>query len=165
MIARNFRVAAVLSGVCLLLATSSSAQRIDKPGEPYAGPLGETIQAEGIELRLEHRVDMTIKTPGIAITHAPCQAEIDLDYHQRNAVARVKTTVLSCPVDSGTFDITASVRIDSGETQRLVFSETWQTDESGRADFEKDYPIGADVTLVRVRSSSKTCTCATSVLH
>jgi hypothetical protein len=90
-----------------------------------------------------------------------CEATTLTEYFQQNDVARVtgRISIAACPAGTaGSYNVVARVRDWGGETEALEFSETWQRDDAGDVAFTTDYPIGADVKLVRVRGLK--CTCA-----
>ena len=92
-----------------------------------------------------------------------CEATASTEYQQRNNVARVKgsVSVSNCPGgSSGTFDLVARVKDESGEIKPLEFAEKWQREGAGETPFTGDYPIGENVDLVNVRVRNLKCTCA-----
>jgi hypothetical protein len=92
-----------------------------------------------------------------------CEATTLTEYSQRNNVARVSgsVSIANCPAGStGTFNVVARVRDDSGEIKPVEFIETWQRDDASDVAFNNDYPIGENVELVNVRVRELKCTCA-----
>ena len=82
-----------------------------------------------------------------------CEATTLTEYSQRNNVARVSgsVSIANCPAGStGTFNVVARVRDDSGEIKPVEFIETWQRDDASDVAFNNDYPIGENVELVRM---------------
>jgi hypothetical protein len=97
-------------------------------------------------------------------TNAPaCEATTLTEYYQRNNVARVSGTIslANCPAGTtGSYNVVARVRDESGEIKPIEFSETWQRADAEDQPFNFDYPIGDDVELVNVRVRDLKCTCA-----
>ena len=92
-----------------------------------------------------------------------CEATSLTEYSQRNNIARVTGTVsiATCPAGStGTFNVVARIRDESGEIKPIAFAETWQRDDANDIAFKNDYPIGDNVELVNVRIRDLKCTCA-----
>ena len=108
---------------------------------------------------MENIVPLTIDIP--EKTFQSCQAEIALEYFQRDTQARVKSTVSheNCRHTKGNFVISLTVRDENDETRKLEFDEQWELKEEPRQTLTKDYFIGDNVYLVRARTRSKTCEC------
>ena len=112
-------------------------------------------------VRTEQQLNVTLDLP--QPDALMCEATTLTQYSQRNTVARVTGTVsvANCPAGStGTFNVVARVKDDSGETKPLEFNETWQRDDAKDVSFTNDYPIGENVELVNVRVRDLKCTCA-----
>jgi hypothetical protein len=90
-----------------------------------------------------------------------CQAEIDLEYWQSDAVVRVTGEIenVSCPASGGEYTLEVRVRDDTGETQTFEIDETWHAEDDGAVTFTADYWIGESVELVRVRTRRLRCAC------
>lgn len=110
-----------------------------------------------------------LQTPDIPITvrmelpqSRQCQSEIALSYAQVDTVARVEGELNNsdCAASQGEYTVAVSVRDANGATQTTEFTETWQRTDAAPLLFERDYPIGANVDLLRVRTRRITCTCA-----
>lgn len=113
-----------------------------------------------IVLNAEKEVTFTLKlaTPETLA----CEAEINLEYFQRDTVASVEARIenSTCAASAGQYDIEVRIRDDNGETSLLEFSESWQRDDDLPVVSMKDYPIGENVDLVRLRTRGLSCTCA-----
>jgi hypothetical protein len=111
--------------------------------------------------RTEAPLNVSLELPQ---SDAPqCEATTLTEYSQRNNIARVTGTVsiATCPAGStGTFNVVARVRDESGEIKPIEFAEKWQRDDAGDNKFTGDYPIGDNVELVNVRIRDLKCTCA-----
>lgn len=109
------------------------------------------------EVTISHRIE--------APESMQCATEITLEYLQRDTFARVEGLIenATCSASSGQFEIEAQVRYESGEIERIVFSESWQRDDDRPVVFTRDYPIGQNVELIRLRSRGLHCVCVDAV--
>jgi len=109
---------------------------------------------------LETKIDVTLELPEQKMLQ--CAAAIEVEYSQRNTVAGVTGTIdtKECAAASGEYKVVVSVRNDALELTTLEFVETWQRLDAEPVIFKKDYPLGDDVDLVRVRTRPVRCTCA-----
>jgi hypothetical protein len=90
-----------------------------------------------------------------------CNATMDIEYEQRNTVARVEGTIEnpSCAACSGEYTIAVRIRDASGEFQTLEFPGKWQRADDKPVKFKADYPVGANVDVVSVRTKGVHCVC------
>jgi len=111
-------------------------------------------------VRIEQELRVTIDPKPTPNTQ--CEAATATSYHQRNALARLESTITvnACAAASGKFTVTVRVRDERGEVRTLEFPETWQRSDGRELSFVADYPIGENVELVSVRVRGMTCTCA-----
>lgn len=119
-------------------------------------------QREPIRITTEvGQLPVTVKFPEIVITD--CEAAISLEYTQRGAIARVEGTIVNdmCPASAGSFVVAVRTSNDLDEDRTQEYPETWQRTDDQPVSFSKDYAIGDDVDLVRVRALKSTCKCAT----
>jgi hypothetical protein len=122
---------------------------------------GDCEALEPTTVRTEQELNVTLELPAPEVLQ--CEATARTEYQQRNTVARVtgNVSVANCPGgSSGTFDVVARVKDESGETKPIEFAEKWQREGAGDAPFTGDYPIGENVDLVNVRVRNLKCTCA-----
>lgn len=100
--------------------------------------------------------------PRSEIVITDCEATISLEYTQRGAVARVRGEIVNdmCPASSGSFVVSIRTADDGGTIATQDYPETWQRSDDQPVSFSKDYPIGDNVDLVRVRTLKGTCKCA-----
>lgn len=103
---------------------------------------------------------IVVEMPAVVITD--CEAIIKFEYTQRGAVARVEGTIgnETCPASSGSFTVSLRTSNDDFEQTTLDFHETWQRDDGENVSFSRDYDIGDNVDLIRVRTSKSMCKCA-----
>ena len=95
-----------------------------------------------------------------------CAATTVTEYLQQANVAQVtgSISVLSCPAGStGTFDVVALVKDQSGASKPVEFHEVWRRDEPGDVPFANEYAIGDDVELMNLRIGKLQCTCSTAL--
>lgn len=90
-----------------------------------------------------------------------CQSNVAIEYQQRDDIASVagKITVNDCTRASGDFIVSIRIRDESGEVQNIEVAETWQRTDNAPYPFARDYPIGKNVDLVRVRARRAHCIC------
>ena len=92
-----------------------------------------------------------------------CAATTVTEYSQQASVAHVtgSISILSCPAGStGTFDVVALVKDQSGVSRPIEFHETWRRPDAGDVPFAGEYVIGDNIELVNLRIGNLKCTCA-----
>jgi len=140
---------------------ASSHVATEKTGLGCAGGGGRLAKCtESVRVTTEREVSVSVRVP--ALPTKACQATLTTAYEQRNTVARVQGTIetADCAACSGDYTIVVRVRDESGETQSLEFSGSWQRADDKPVTFTTDYPIGENVDLVAVRSTGLRCACA-----
>jgi hypothetical protein len=117
-------------------------------------------EAEQTVLRAEREV--TILQEAVVLESLQCATIISVEYFQRDTIARVHGEIdnETCAASSGNYEIEARVKHENGETETLVFTESWQREDDQTIEFTADYPIGDNVELTRLRSRGLHCTCA-----
>jgi hypothetical protein len=110
----------------------------------------------------EKELTLRISLDRPTIDLAQCQANLALDYVQIDSLASVSGVIENedCAASGGEYTIQARIRDENGETSTLDFPESWQRDDDQPVKFSAEYPIGANVELVRVRSRGLSCECA-----
>ena len=100
-------------------------------------------------------IQTTIKGPS-------CEPTMAIRYEQRNTVARVEGTIENptCAACSGEYTIAVRIRDESGESKTLEFDGQWQRVDDQPVKFTADYPVGANVDLLNVRTKSLRCVCS-----
>jgi len=108
---------------------------------------------------VEQEIPTKMQLPEIQFNS--CQASITLEYHQRNTLARVESTITneSCKTSTGEFELLANIVDESGASQILSFSETWEQKDDTPLKISRDYPIGENVTLKRIAAQGIRCEC------
>ena len=123
----------------------------------------ESDQARGVVDRTQQPLQVPVAAVTAAQPSGPqCEASMLTDYFQQGDVARVsgRISLAACPAGTtGSYNVAARIRDESGEIKLLEFSETWQRDDAEDVAFNTDYPIGEDE-LVSVRMRGLKCTCA-----
>ena len=113
-----------------------------------------------VVIRHETKITTTIEVKPLKLVE--CQADVGVQYHQRNTAARVEGTIENkiCAASSGEYTIAIRIKDEAGEPKTLEFRESWQRDDDRPISVATDYPIGANVDLVSVRARSLHCVCA-----
>jgi len=133
----------------------------EKSGLPCVGGGGRVSKCdETVRVVTEH--DVTVNVKIAPMPTKSCQATISTSSEQRNTFARVEGTIeiADCTACSGGYTIVVRVRDESGETKSLEFEGSWQRTDKQPVKFTADYPIGANVDLLGVRSKGLHCACA-----
>jgi len=168
---RPIELAGLLLWAALEVLASSAAQaqatapvpRADcpPPSASRAAPKCEPTPMQ-TKFELETKIDVTLELPEQRMLQ--CSALIEVEYSQRDTVAGVTGTIdtKDCAAANGEYKVVVSVRNEALELTTLEFVETWQRLDAQPVIFEKDFPIGDDVDLLRVRTRSVNCACAES---
>ena len=90
-----------------------------------------------------------------------CNATMEIEYEQRNTVARVEGTIENpaCAACTGEYTIVVRIRDESGEFKSLEFPGKWQRADDKPVKFKADYPVGMNVDVVSVRTRELHCVC------
>ena len=115
--------------------------------------------ADSARFIVEQEIPTKMQIPGIQFTS--CEAYITLEYHQRNTLVRVISTVEheSCTTSTGEYELLVNIQDENGVTQNLSFNETWEQTDDSLMKLSRDYPIGENVTLKRVITQRISCEC------
>lgn len=118
-------------------------------------PKGSTRGTGGLEQRI------SVPMPLPEIRFGSCEANISFEFHQRDTLARVVSTIEygPCTTSSGEYELLISINDGNGVHQILTFDESWGLENDSLVDFSRDYPIGEDVTLKRVVVRGLRCEC------
>ena len=145
-----------LAPALILCLGSPAAEAQTVGGDPTGDPQTR---------RVERSVQKTDKMQLEAAPHKQyCQAEITIEYTQRNTAAGVKGTIANkqCGPSGGTYNLSVRYKDTAGEVRNDEYEETWQRDHDGDIDIEASYPIGENADLIRVRARKIVCICAES---
>lgn len=147
----HLTIAAAVTFAGLLLAWQPST------AQDQASRLSEKSQ-DSESRSMEIKVTNTIKLEHRA---GGCKANLQLEYWQKGDVAEVQSTLTNaeCGASSGDYTIQVRYRGDDGEITTDEYEETWARADAQPIVTTKQYPIGADVDLVRVRSRGLNCEC------
>lgn len=134
--------AAVTTAVLLAVGAQSSLAQESLPGQSAEKTYSVTLEAK-------------------RQTKA-CYPNTSVEYLQKGNVAAVTGTITvdGCARASGRYLVSVRVRGDDGTLETLEFEELWSRDDDAPLELEKEYPIGDDVDLIRVRFRSRECECA-----
>jgi hypothetical protein len=114
-------------------------------------------------LRSETELTLSLEIP--PPINRQCETKIDLEYSQRDTIARATGVIKNetCAASEGQYEIEARIENENGESQSLIFEESWQRDDDQPVEFTADYPIGENVELIRLRSRGLSCSCVDPV--
>ncbi len=90
-----------------------------------------------------------------------CQANLQIEYWQKGDIAEVNSTLTNpdCGASSGDYTISVRYRDDDGEMTTDEYQETWEREDPEPIATTKQYEIGDNVDLIRVRSRKLSCAC------
>ena len=90
-----------------------------------------------------------------------CKADLKLEYFQKGANAHVKSTLSNeqCGASSGNYTVRVQYRAAEGGTKLLEFDETWKRDDDSDVISERDYFVGEDIDIMRIKSRNLSCQC------
>ena len=90
-----------------------------------------------------------------------CKADLRLEYFQKGADAHVKSTLSNeeCGASSGDYTVRVQYKDSEGASQQVEFEETWMRSDDADVISEKDYPVGDDMDIARVKSRKLSCRC------
>jgi hypothetical protein len=110
-------------------------------------------------VEIEKEATVTVKLPPIETVH--CDATFAIDYTQRDSMVSVDGTIenKACAASRGEYKLAVSTRDEHGELQTSDFLESWQREDDQPVRFKRDYPIGKNVDIVRVRPVPLACSC------
>jgi hypothetical protein len=91
-----------------------------------------------------------------------CKATTSIEYYQSDDVAKVSGEIANddCAASSGEYTISIRIQNEEGERVDLDFEETWQREDNQTISFMREYAIGKNVDLKRVRARKTRCVCA-----
>jgi len=90
-----------------------------------------------------------------------CKAKVSVQYFQRDTMASVAGRIENgdCGPSGGEYTIAIRIRDEAGQTENIEYEERWQRADDQPVIFSKDYYIGENVDLVRVRTRKLQCVC------
>lgn len=103
---------------------------------------------------------IVVSLPDVVITD--CEAQIEFNYTQRGAIARVEGSIENetCAASEGSFTVSIRTSNDDFEQVTQEYHETWQRGDDQPVNFSHDYEIGDNVDLIRVRTLKSMCKCS-----
>ena len=131
----------------------------DATGDKRSAHIKRNPDADTARFIVEQEIPTKMQMPEIQFN--TCQASVTLQYHQRNTVARVETTVEneSCIPATGGYELLVNILDDNGGSRNLSFSETWEQNDDTPLTFSRDYAIGENATLKRALAQNIRCEC------
>ena len=150
--------AITLVGIFLVTFTSGSSMA---QGHYEANPQ-QTIKVErSHEYKAEGKEYKKVVPVTMEFNTGACKADLRLEYFQKGANAHVKSTLSNeqCGASAGNYTIRVQYRDAEGNTKLLEFDETWNRDDDADVASEKDYFIGDDIDIMRIKSRNLSCHC------
>jgi hypothetical protein len=125
-------------------------------GRPVRGPC-----EDGAKTQVVVEQDVTVKLEIKQKPTAACEATINFDYQQRDALAHVTGAIenAQCAASGGDYVLAVMIRDAKGELTTLEFPQEWARSDAEPVKFTHDLPIGPNVDLQNVRSRRLRCTC------
>ncbi len=142
--------------LAMFVSSSSVAQ-----GHYEANPT-QTISIErSHEYKAEGKEFKKVVPVELEYNVGACKADLKLEYFQKGVNAHVKSTLSNeqCGASSGNFTVRVQYRDAGGGTKLLEFDETWKRDDDSEVISEKDYFIGDDIDIMRIKSRDLSCQC------
>lgn len=138
----------------VLMAGHAQAQ-----SEAAPEPRVKVSRSMDIDLEREYELRQQVR---VEYKTAACKANLRVEYYQKEALAHVKSTLTNdqCAASHGDYTIQVRYQNAAGEVETAEFPETWERQDAAPLVSEKDYPIGADVDVIRVKTSGLSCECA-----
>lgn len=145
---RKWTSTAVILGLALMAnygtLAQDSVQSEDKAGE-----------SDAMTIEFSKTIKMEKRLGG-------CEAKLQMEYWQKGDMAEV-TSILSnpeCAASSGDYKVFVRYRNADGDMQTNEYQETWARDDAEPIVTTRQYRIGDDVDLIRVRSRGLSCSCS-----
>jgi hypothetical protein len=126
---------------------------------PSASRTQESCEPTTTVVGTESEISFSLELPPLKT--AACAAIIEIAYTQKDTVASVDGTVhnTDCAVTSGEYKVLVVTRSEDSKVTTQEFLESWQHNDAQPIEFNSDYPIDANVDLIRVRAQATRCTC------
>ncbi len=142
------------------LATFAAAGQEPKDSETESKPR-VTVEKAGGKTHIVVEQDVAVTVNVAAKPSKTCAATIAIEYEQRSTMARASGTIENpqCAASRGDYTLIVTVRDANGELTTTEFKEPWQRADDRPVEFVRDYAIGTNVDLVRVRARGLHCTC------
>ena len=95
------------------------------------------------------------------VVDTSCQAQLEMEYYQKGSSAVVESILTNehCDASSGAYVIQVRYRGDGSEIQTMDFPETWERSDDQPIKSKREYYVGDDVDIIRVRSRKLRCSC------
>jgi hypothetical protein len=150
------RAALLLVAVVSLAAVGQEPKSTEAESKPRV-----TVEKSGNETRVVVEQDVSVTVDVTPKPSKTCAATIAIQYEQRDTLARAYGTIENrqCGASHGDYTAVVTVREAGGELKTLEFQEPWQRGDDRPVELVRDYMIGENVDLVRVRARGLHCTC------
>jgi len=90
-----------------------------------------------------------------------CRSGLSFEYFQIGDDVNVagQLTNDGCAAASGEYTVSVRYRTEDGEIENKDFVELWTREDNTPIEFDKNYPMGPDTYLIRVRTKRSKCVC------
>jgi len=142
--------------LCMLSSSAWSQGHHEAKGEATV-----KIKQRSIEIKSEGREIQEKWTTTREYEQQGCAATLDLEYYQKGPHGHVKSTLKNeqCASSSGSYVLRIRYLPDEGEMDVVEIEETWSRDDDADIVTEKDYYVGEDLEIRRIKSASLKCEC------
>ena len=108
------------------------------------------------EAEIRHKIELAPPEADNA-----CKAVLELEYYQKGHEVRVNSELTNpdCSASSGTYSIEVRLRDDDGNTSSKSFDEVWARNDAEPIILSRDYLVGDNVDVLRVRPRKLRCEC------
>jgi hypothetical protein len=152
-----------LAALVALVALAAPAAAQDEPQAtaPSTRITVEKDHGRGKATRIVAARELSTEIEVAAPPRTACQATITVSYDQLDTIASVEGAIDNavCAASHGDYVVAVTIRDASGELKTLEFKEAWKRDDASPVHFKREYTIGENVDLVRIRPRSGRCTC------
>ena len=142
--------------LAMFVSSSSVAQ-----GHYEADPTQTTTIQRSHEYKAEGKEFERVVPVTMEFNTGACKADLKLEYFQKGANAHVKSRLSNeqCGASSGNYTVRVQYRAAGGGTKLLEFDETWKRDDESDVISERDYFVGDDIDIMRIKSRNLSCQC------
>jgi len=90
-----------------------------------------------------------------------CEAKLLIEYYQKGTDAHVNSELTNdvCGASFGDYTIRVRYKDAHGEIKQLEFEETWAREDDAEWTSEKEYFVGDDIDIIRVKAKDLSCKC------
>ena len=142
--------------MAIFVSSSSLAQ-----GHYEANPEASIQIERSSEYKAEGKEFKKVVPLTLEYNTAACKADLNLEYFQKGTHAHVKSTLHNddCGASSGNYTVRVQYRDATGGSKQVEFEESWERSDDSDVTGEKDYFVGDDIDILRIRSKNLSCVC------